>query len=286
VSAMEDEPELHIIKFPELPGAAEWRAERDRHRAEARRRYIAHLNSALEQLRRTDHLDPEAEAAAVLDALVVWNDISTGHPCPCSCHPRLPEGDVHDYGFDCSCRHTPEERATRFDAWEAELDAFWASPEGQAITAARRAEEDQLAAWLSDHPEVVVRTHGGAAPEQWRGEVDGHSFYFRERHDHWRIELDLRPSGRYYRAWVSGDLDDDASYEWRKTDEGDVIAEGTTAVDGYGNTPVERVQFIVGLIRTHLRRQECTLHTVERDELELLLGRPPVWCPECGTELS
>lgn len=101
-----------------------------------------------------------------------------------------------------------------------------------------------------------------------------------------RIELDLRPSGRYYRAWAGGDLDDDASYEERETDEGDVIAEGTTAVDGYGNTLVERIQFIVGVIRTHLRRQNCTVHTVERDELELLLGRPLVWCPECGTELS
>lgn len=34
-------------------------------------------------------------------------------------------------------------------------------------------------------------------PEEWHGEVDGHSFYFRERHDEWRIVLDLRPSGRF-----------------------------------------------------------------------------------------
>ncbi|AKS31677.1 hypothetical protein AFA91_07070 [Mycolicibacterium goodii] len=28
-------------------------------------------------------------------------------------------------------------------------------------------------------------------PEQWEGEVDGHSFYFRERGGDWVIELDL-----------------------------------------------------------------------------------------------
>jgi hypothetical protein len=48
-----------------------------------------------------------------------------------------------------------------------------------------------------------VHSHGGLTPEEWRGEVDGHSFYFRERHDEWRIEVDLRPSGRFIRAVCS-----------------------------------------------------------------------------------
>ena len=43
------------------------------------------------------------------------------------------------------------------------------------------------------------------APEQWRGEVDGHTFYFRERNDEWRIELDLQPSCRIIRALVGTD---------------------------------------------------------------------------------
>jgi hypothetical protein len=123
------------------------------------------------------------------------------------------------------------------------------------------------------------------APEQWRGTVEGHSFYFRERHGDWRIELDLRPSGRFYRAWIGGDLDDDANFELRETDEGDVIAEGTTGVAGYGETPVERAAFIVEQIRVHLQQQRCDVHTAEREDLELLFGRALRWCPACGLRL-
>ena len=57
---------------------------------------------------------------------------------------------------------------------------------------------------------------GGFAPEQWYGSVDGHRFSFRERHDEWRIELDLRPSGRFARVWVGGDLDDEDARSSRK----------------------------------------------------------------------
>jgi hypothetical protein len=278
------EPELHVIKLPDWPGADEWRAERARHRAEARLRYIRHLAPLLSGLVEAD--DAETLASTVLDALLIWNRLGTDERCQCSCHPHLPESEFHDYGFGCSCQLTAEERTARFDAWMAEIDAFWDSSEGQRLTAAARAEEDELQAWIRDHPEVVLGRHGGLAPEQWWGEVDGHSFYFRERHDHWRIELDLRPSGRHYRAWSGeGDLDDDANFTWREVEEGDVIAEGATTDESYGKTPLQRFQFIVDTIRTHLGRQTCTLHTVHLDELELLLARPVNWCPECGTQL-
>lgn len=89
------------------------------------------------------------------------------------------------------------------------------------------------------HAGVVVHRGGGMAPEQWWGDVDGHSFYFRERHDEWRIGLDLRPSGRSVSTWVGGELDDENGFEPRESEEGDVIAEGTTSVDGYGSTPVD-----------------------------------------------
>lgn len=116
--------------------------------------------------------------------------------------------------------------------------------------------------------------------------VDGHHFFFRERHDHWRIELDLRPSGRFYKAWTGGDLDDDANFELREFEQGDVIAEGATSVDGYGATPVDRAQFIVDTIRAHLLRSACDVHTNERADLELLFGRPLNWCPACGIRVS
>lgn len=86
--------------------------------------------------------------------------------------------------------------------------------------------------------------------------------------------------------WLGGDLDDAASFERREIEAGDVIAEGTTSVAGYGDSPLARLRFIVGVIRDHLLRQGCTIHTDDRDALELLWARPLAWCPGCGTRLS
>src|SRR5690606_1187879 len=124
----------------------------------------------------------------------------------------------------------PEERRRDHDLWINEMDEYWASPEGQAITAARAGENAELQAWLAEHPAVVVARHGEWAPEQWEGSVDGHSFSFRERHDAWRIELDLRPTGRFVKRWKGGSLDDGDSFEMVEIDDGDVIAEGATGV--------------------------------------------------------
>ena len=130
-----------------------------------------------------------------------------------------------------------------------------------------------------------MHSHGGLAPEQWRGEVDGHSFYFRERHDEWRIELDLRPGGRFVRAIAGTDDDGAIHYHTRETDEGDVIASGTTDTEGYGTTPVERAQFITDTIRIHLTRQACTHHRDHLASIEATLGTQTRWCPTCGTQL-
>lgn len=277
------EPELYVIKPSDFPGADELRAERDRMAAESRQRYLNHLVNALEDL------DPAVlvvdRARSIIDALFVWRR-ETGDVCHCSCHPHLPSSDMHDYGFACPCMQTPEERRAFWDQWEAERDEFWDSEEGHAIRARRQAEEDELQAWVGADPGVTVGSHGGMCPEQWWGSVDGHSFYFRERHDHWRIELDLRPSGHFRRVWTGGSLDDDSSLELRESEEGDVIAEGVTGAPGYGNSPLERARMIVTTIRDHLLRQTCEVHTTgERQDLEVLFGRPLRWCPECGSRL-
>jgi hypothetical protein len=173
------------------------------------------------------------------------------------------------------------------DAWFASIEEYWASPEGQAMKARREAEETALAAWLATEPDVVVTRHGGCAPEVWEGSIDGHTFYFRERHDHWRIELDLRPTGRQYKAWVDGPLDDDASFEFRDVLEGDVIAEGTTRVGGYGDTPLDRIRFIARTIRSHLGRTSCTVHEgPSLHRLRVLLRSDLYWCPACGQRLD
>jgi len=209
-----------------------------------------------------------------------------GGACACSCHPQLPTSDLHGYGTTCSCQLTAQERSRRGQQWRAEVNAYWESVGGAQQRARQRAEEDEVAAWLAGEPDVVITSYGGLAPEQWWGSVDGHSFYFRERHDCWRIELDLRPSGRYVSTWRGGDLSEEASYEPREIEEGDVIAEGVVDVAGYGSTPVQRAAFIVDTVRNYLRRQECSLHTTGLADLEQRLRQRPLWCPECGIRVD
>lgn len=45
-------------------------------------------------------------ADVALDALTVWCYVDSGERCRCVCHPRLPETDLHDYGFACPCART------------------------------------------------------------------------------------------------------------------------------------------------------------------------------------
>lgn len=69
----------------------------------------------------------------------------------------------------------------------------------------------------------------------------------------------------------------------RQAEEGEVIARDDTDAEGYGTTPLQRGRFIVAVIRTQLRRKACTVHTADRDRVELLLSRPMEWCPACGS---
>jgi hypothetical protein len=140
--------------------------------------------------------DATTWSEAVLARLFVVTPREGGGTCVCSCHPRLPDSDLHDYGFACDCQLTAEERRRLMDQWWATLDAYANSPAGAAERAHRLTEENDLAGWLAGQPDVVISSYGGYAPEQWTGSVAGHRFSFRERHDCWRIELDLRPTGR------------------------------------------------------------------------------------------
>lgn len=280
---MDEEPELYIVDFSNSEAAADYRRQVEQHRAVARRRYHDYLAAAFDL---HGHDDPNALADVALDALTGWRYVESGEPCCCSCHPRLPDSDFHDYGFGCSCARTAEDRRRDWEHWRSERDAFWQSPEGQQITAAERADEAELQAWLAAQDGVTVSSHGGLAPEQWRGEIDGHSFYFRERHEEWRIELDLRPSGRFATAVTGVGADGEMSYQQRELSDGDVIAEGVVGVDGYGSTPVQRARLIVDTVRTHLAQQDCTLHAEDLSSLEALLGRDVRWCPACGTRLA
>lgn len=130
------------------------------------------------------------------------------------------------------------------------MNEFWQTPEGRRLRAARQADEADLQSWLVDQPGVLVHSHGAHAPEQWRGEVDGHNFAFRERETEWEIKIDLRPSGRAMHA-----VDGTTGGQQDEIIEGDVIATGTTSAAGYGANARERAAFIVTTIRDHLRRK-------------------------------
>ena len=280
---MGDEPELYIVDPSDWPGAKEWRERHEREKATARARYLALVTAEVELLGGVH--DPVGFAERLFEVLFVHR-YDDGHECACSCHPQLPTSDHHDFGFSCNCGLSPEERRERFAALRADMDAYWESAEGRAETARREAEEAELAVWVADHAGVEVTWHGGLAPEQWYGSVDGHRFYFRERHDEWRIELDLRPSGRFARVWVGGDLDDEDATEQRELETGDVIADGTTNAPGYGRTPSERAAFIVTTIRDHLRRTGCQVHTSGWDDVNRQLGVEATFCPGCGTRMA
>ena len=267
---------------PEYSHTAEYRERIEHARNQARSLYRDHLTAVFDRHRVAE---PGELADAALDALTVWRYVDTGERCRCSCHPRLPETDLHDYGFACVCARTPADRRSAFDQWRNNFEEFNQSPEGQRIAAAEQAHEAELHAWLAAQDDVIVHSHGGVMPEQWHGEVDGHRFYFRERHDEWRIELDLRPSGRFLQAIASTANDGTVSYREREVDEGDVIAQGTTSAEGYGTRPVERAQFIVDTIRIHLVRQACTYHRDDLSSIEAALGVQARWCPACGTRL-
>jgi hypothetical protein len=276
---------LHIVDFSAAPGAAEFRQRQERDRAESRRRYFHHLASAFAK---RHGADPFELADIALNTLTPRRASGSGEGelCSCSCHPQLPGSDLHDFGFDCPCARTPEQRRAAFEEFRASQREFWASPAGRSLAAAEEAEEDALEEWLAGQAGVTVTEHGGMCPEQWSGEIDGHSFYFRERHDEWRIELDLRPTGRFVNA-VAG-VSDDGKVQTvpRETDAGDVIATGTIDAPGYGKTLVERARFLVSTIRNHLSRVQCQLHGGDLSAVEAALGAPVRWCPVCGSELE
>jgi hypothetical protein len=263
--------------------AAEYRERSERARAHARSRYHAYLAEVLGE---RGIADSGAVAEVTLAALTEWRDIETDEPCRCSCHPQLPNSDLHDFGLNCGCTRTRDQQRESFRQLLNGIDEYWQSPEGLLVRAADEAAEEDLQAWLDQQPGVVVHSHGGWAPEQWRGTVDGHSFYFRERGGDWDLETDLRPTGESMRI-VDGQNDDGTTrYRQHPLERGDIIASGTVYTDGYGTTPVERAHFIITTIRDHLTRTECTHHLDKLDTISTVLGTRVDWCPTCGAHVA
>ncbi|GFG53368.1 hypothetical protein CQY20_12510 [Mycolicibacterium agri] len=265
------------------PRAAEHRERSERARGHARSRYRAYL---AEVLGGHGIADSGAVAEVALAVLTEWRDIETGELYRCSCHPQLPSSSLHDFGFDCNCTRTCAQQRGSFRQLLSAIGEYWQSLQGLQIRAADEAAEENLQAWLAQQPGVVVHSHGGWAPEQWRGTVDGHSFYFRERGGDWDLEIDLRPTGRSVRIVDGHNVDGTTSYRQQDLERGDIIASGTVNTDGYGTTPAERAHFIVTTIRDHLTRTGCTHHRDKLDAISSLIGTAARWCANCGARLA
>lgn len=263
--------------------AAEHRERSEHARAQARVRYGSYLAEVLGERGVADSV---GVADAVLAALTEWPDIETGELCRCSCHPKLPSSEFHDFGFGCNCTRTHKHRRDSVRKLMNDIDEYWRSPEGLEARAADKAAEDELQAWLSQQQGVVVDNHGGWAPEQWRGTVDGHGFYFRERGGDWDLEIDVRPTGESMRI-IDGHNDHCTTrYRQQDIERGDIVASGTIYTHGYGTTTAERAQFIVATIRDHLARAGCTHYLDRLDTISGVIGCTAMWCPRCGTRLK
>lgn len=219
--------DLYVIQPGGDDAYARIRAERAASRARVRARYAAHLAE------RTG-LD-DATADLVMAVLFDHPD-EDGRQCELGKHPSLPDDGKHSHvaGFDCPCTWDAERREQERILSQKFWDDWRASPENEARRAASKRETDAINAWIAAHPGVEAKRTSLAAPEQWEGTVDGHSFYFRERHDMWRIEIDLAPNGRFVNRYVGHSDNGETITEPVELTSGETIAEGAESTLGDG----------------------------------------------------
>lgn len=247
--------DLFIVNMDQ--GDGNDRSRREEQRRRLRARYLRHL---VDTVRIDEHL-AERIMAALFDHVH-----ADGRSCVCGCHPRLTT--LHDDGFNCPCMWDEARRAKERQTW-----ADWGdTPEAAELREAHALEERSIAAWLAGQPRIEARRTTSCAPEQWEGNVDGRSFYFRERHGVWRLELDLEPTGRHAERLVRVREDGEMVTEPVPMMEGDVIAEGIDSQ--LGDAPVDHIAFIVKTIRDYLWASRC-------DHSGALF-----FCPKCGHRME
>jgi len=252
--------DLFLTDFSGGDDAERWRAERKAEQERLYERYLQHLVDAI-------GID-RALAGRIMEALFLHTSRRHGDECHCSCHPRLSE--THDGGFDCSCTWDEQKRTERIAEQRRSWESWWDSPECKAISRQAEQERQEVESWVAGQPGVEAEQTTSMCPEQWEGTVDGHSFYFRERHGTWRIEIDLEPSGHFANRVVEF-KEDEVITEPVPIKEGEVIAEG---VDGeLGKTAVDHIDFIVRKIRDHVWGLTC-------DHFGSLF-----FCPKCGQRM-
>lgn len=199
--------------------------------------------------RLAEHVPLTDAVARQIVSLVFDHADRSGRSCSCGCHPRL--SSQHDGGWDCPCTWDDERREREYRSWVEPLDDLVTDELRQE----HEAEQASVTAWVIAHDGVSATRLTSYAPEQWEGVVDGHSFYFRARHGHWRLEIDLEPTGDFANRIVDVDSEGGLVTEPVPIERGEVIAEGFE--DALGPTPVDHLGHIVTAVRRHLGQQQC-----------------------------
>ena len=181
--------------------------------------------------------------------------------CPCSCHPKPADVELHDGGLSCGCQRTPEERKQAWKELAGQLDSL-------GLDAGIRSGETELARHAEELG-VTAQWRLVAAPFVITGNVDGRGFYLRERHG-------------YYHVTIAPD-DDPTADPWELPAERVTldIADGEdddlTGPDG-GYNVAHALSVAVHAVRTFLARRECE-HQQPTDPRQL-------FCAWCGVRLA
>ena len=197
---------------------------------------------------------------AVLATGPALRDINKAADCRCSCHPSPASQSLHEGGAKCPCQVTKAERA---ELWDRLLEPLDEAAEASKKDDDARAQLSEAAAELNVDAEVRC----WAFPFVVTGTCDGRSFYLRERHGHWRVEVAADPGCAD--LWgTSGSL-------------GIEIAAGNAAdlCDADAKTsPVVALRLAVRAVRLSTLRDSCS-HEQPSDESHRFCGR-------CGTPLD
>lgn len=198
---------------------------------------------------------------AVLRTGPALRDLDAAADCPCSCHPRPADPELHSAGTACPCQRTATQRRARL---EALFDRMPPVRGDRSLEPGRDPFAEQVAVLG-----VAARVACAAAPVVITGTVDGRGFYMRERHER-------------YRVTIAPD-DDPAADPWERPAECltlDIAAgdsEDLTDPDGRFD-PVVALTVAVDAVRTFLHRRSCS---------HLGLASPGVaYCARCGIRLT
>ena len=107
--------------------------------------------------------------------------------CPCSCHPRPGNAQLHDGGLTCSCQLTAEQRTQKMTDF---LDALAEIHERTDDSVQARAQREHAEA-EAEATRLGARllSYGGLCPLVVRLVVDGHGVYLRSRHEQYQVAI-------------------------------------------------------------------------------------------------